>query len=133
MAMFNKNSSIAAFADSSFQYALQRQMPLIFSSKNTILKQYDGQFKDTFQALYEQKYQEQFKAKGIYYEHRLIDDVVASSIKGNGGFVWACKNYDGDVMSDLVAQGYGSLGLMSSVLVNPQGVFESEAAHGTVT
>ena len=131
--MFNKNSSIAAFADSSFQYALQRQMPLIFSSKNTILKQYDGQFKDTFQALYEQKYQEQFKAKGIYYEHRLIDDVVASSIKGNGGFVWACKNYDGDVMSDLVAQGYGSLGLMSSVLVNPQGVFESEAAHGTVT
>jgi isocitrate dehydrogenase len=134
MGMYNTIDSIEAFAKSSFEYALQTQLPLYFSSKNTILKQYDGTFKDVFQRLYEEKYAEQFKELGIWYEHRLIDDMVAMSMKSEGGYVWACKNYDGDVQSDSVAQGFGSLGLMTSVLVCPDGqTIESEAAHGTVT
>jgi isocitrate dehydrogenase len=103
------------------------------STKNTILKGYDGRFKDIFEEIYQKDYKDQFKAKNIWYEHRLIDDMVAYAIKSNGGYVWACKNYDGDVQSDIVAQGYGSLGLMTSVLVSPDGYIESEAAHGTVT
>ncbi len=134
MAMFNVNKSIEGFARSCFNFALMKGWPLYFSSKNTILKQYDGVFKDTFQAIYDQDYVGKFKEKGIVYEHRLIDDMVASSLKMHGEFVWACKNYDGDVQSDTVAQGFGSLGLMTSVLVTPDGkTMESEAAHGTVT
>jgi len=134
LGMFNTDESITAFAHSSFQYALDRKYPLYLSTKNTILKQYDGRFKDIFQELYDTKYKPQFEALGIWYEHRLIDDMVAYAMKSEGGFVWACKNYDGDVQSDAVAQGYGSLGLMTSVLVCPDGkTVEAEAAHGTVT
>uniref|UniRef100_A0A9J2PDI0 Isocitrate dehydrogenase [NADP] n=1 Tax=Ascaris lumbricoides TaxID=6252 RepID=A0A9J2PDI0_ASCLU len=126
--------SITGFAHSCFQYALMKKWPLYLSTKNTILKRYDGRFKDIFQDIYEKSYSEQFKKLDIWYEHRLIDDMVAQVLKGSGGFVWACKNYDGDVQSDVVAQGYGSLGLMTSVLMCPDGkTIEAEAAHGTVT
>lgn len=134
LGMFNTDESIVAFAHSSMQYALNRNYPLYLSTKNTILKRYDGRFKDIFQEIYEKEYKAKFEAKGIWYEHRLIDDMVAYAMKSDGGFVWACKNYDGDVQSDSVAQGYGSLGLMTSVLLCPDGkTVESEAAHGTVT
>ena len=133
MAMFNTNESIESFARACFAYALNRGYPLMLSTKNTILKKYDGLFKDTFERVYKETYQEQFKQKGLKYEHRLIDDLVAQVIKGEGGLVWACKNYDGDVQSDIVAQGFGSLGLMTSVCVNSDNVMEAEAAHGTVT
>lgn len=119
MAMYNTDESITDFAHASFKYAILRKYPLYMSTKNTILKAYDGRFKDIFQHLYDTQYKEQFKSLGIWYEHRLIDDMVAYCIKSNGGFVWACKNYDGDVQSDIVAQGYGSLGLMTSVLISP--------------
>ena len=134
MAMYNTDDSIEGFARSSFQVALDKKMPLYFSTKNTILKTYDGRFKDIFQEVYEKEFKAEFEKAGITYEHRLIDDMVASALKWEGGFVWACKNYDGDVQSDTVAQGFGSLGLMSSVLVTPDGqTVEAEAAHGTVT
>ena len=133
MGMYNTQESIISFAKSCFEYALSRNYPLYLTTKNTILKQYDGLFMDTFDEIYKNEFEEEFKSCGIWYEHRLIDDMVAQVIKGQGGLVWACKNYDGDVQSDIVAQGYGSLGLMSSVLLNPDGVVESEAAHGTVT
>ena len=134
MGMYNTKASIDGFARSCFNFALMKKWPLYFSSKNTILKQYDGYFKDAFQALYDSEYKAKFEAAGIAYEHRLIDDMVASCLKMHGEFVWACKNYDGDVQSDTVAQGFGSLGLMTSVLVTPDGkIMESEAAHGTVT
>jgi len=134
MAMYNTDESIYGFAQSSFQVALEKKWPLYMSTKNTILKAYDGRFKDIFQEVYEKEFEADFKKAGISYEHRLIDDMVASAMKWNGGFVWACKNYDGDVQSDTVAQGFGSLGLMSSVLVTPDGkTVEAEAAHGTVT
>ncbi len=134
MAMFNTDESIYGFARSSFQMALTKKYPLYMSTKNTILKAYDGRFKDIFQKVYEKEFETLFKEAGIAYEHRLIDDMVASAMKWNGGFVWACKNYDGDVQSDTVAQGFGSLGMMSSVLVTPDGkTVEAEAAHGTVT
>ncbi|RWS28100.1 Isocitrate dehydrogenase [NADP] cytoplasmic-like protein [Leptotrombidium deliense] len=134
LAMYNTDKSITDFAHSSFQYALQRNYPLYLSTKNTILKKYDGRFKDIFQAIYDKEYKTKYEAKGIWYEHRLIDDQVAQAMKSEGGFVWACKNYDGDVQSDSVAQGYGSLGMMTSVLVCPDGkTIEAEAAHGTVT
>jgi isocitrate dehydrogenase len=132
MGMFNTEKSIRSFAKSCLNYSLQRNMPLKLSTKNTILKKYDGLFMDVFQEEYE-LVQAEFEAKGIYYEHRLIDDLVAQAIKSSGGFVWACKNYDGDVQSDIVAQGFGSLGLMTSVCVNADGVLQAEAAHGTVT
>ena len=133
MGMYNTDESITGFAHSCFQYALKRNYPLYMSTKNTIMKGYDGRFKDIFEQIYEKDYKSQFEAKKIWYEHRLIDDMVAYAIKSNGGFVWACKNYDGDVQSDIVAQGYGSLGLMTSVLISPDGCVEAEAAHGTVT
>jgi isocitrate dehydrogenase len=133
LGMFNTHKSVEAFARACFGYALNRNLPLKMSSKNTILKKYDGLFVDTFERLYREEYLEQFKAKGLDYEHRLIDDIVAQVIKGDGGLVWACKNYDGDVQSDIVAQGFGSLGLMTSVCVNADDVMEAEAAHGTVT
>lgn len=134
MSMYNTDESIYGFAHSSFQMALTKKWPLYLSTKNTILKAYDGRFKDIFQKVYEEHYKAQFEELGITYEHRLIDDMVASAMKWNGGFVWACKNYDGDVQSDTVAQGFGSLGLMTSVLVTPDGkTVEAEAAHGTVT
>ncbi|KAJ8920887.1 hypothetical protein NQ315_015680 [Exocentrus adspersus] len=134
LGMYNTDESIKAFAHSSFQVALQQGWPLYLSTKNTILKKYDGRFKDIFQDIYEKDYQKQFEDKKIWYEHRLIDDMVAQALKSSGGFVWACKNYDGDVQSDIVAQGYGSLGMMKSVLMCPDGkTIESEAAHGTVT
>jgi isocitrate dehydrogenase len=134
MAMYNIDSSIYGFARSSFNQALAKGWNLYFSSKNTILKAYDGRFKDIFEEVYLNEFQDKFKAAGITYEHRLIDDMVAAVMKWNGGFVWACKNYDGDVQSDTVAQGFGSLGLMTSVLVTPDGkTVEAEAAHGTVT
>ncbi len=134
MCMYNTDESIYGFAHSSFQVALTKKWPLYLSTKNTILKAYDGRFKDIFQEVYEQSYKSEFEKAGIVYEHRLIDDMVASCMKWSGGFVWACKNYDGDVQSDTVAQGFGSLGLMSSVLVTPDGkTVEAEAAHGTVT
>uniref|UniRef100_A0A455LAR6 Isocitrate dehydrogenase [NADP] n=1 Tax=Habrobracon hebetor TaxID=69819 RepID=A0A455LAR6_9HYME len=133
-AQFNTDESIRAFAHSSFQYALSRKYPLYLSTKNTILKKYDGRFKDIFQEIYEKEYKAKYEAAGIWYEHRLIDDMVAYAMKSEGGFVWACKNYDGDVQSDSVAQGFGSLGLMTSVLLCPDGkTVEAEAAHGTVT
>ena len=133
-AQFNTDESIRAFAHSSLQFALARKYPLYLSTKNTILKKYDGRFKDIFQEIYEAEYKSKYEAAGIWYEHRLIDDMVAYAMKSNGGFVWACKNYDGDVQSDSVAQGYGSLGLMTSVLLCPDGrTVEAEAAHGTVT
>lgn len=131
--MFNTESSIESFARACMGYALHRNYPLKLSTKNTILKRYDGLFKDTFQRVYEEEFVDKFTAAGVDYEHRLIDDMVAQVIKNEGGLVWACKNYDGDVQSDIVAQGFGSLGLMTSVLVNEDGALEAEAAHGTVT
>lgn len=134
MAMYNQDESIRDFARASFNYGLDRQYPVYLSTKNTILKAYDGRFKDLFQEVFDTEYKEKFDAAGLTYEHRLIDDMVASSLKWEGGYVWACKNYDGDVQSDTVAQGFGSLGLMTSVLTTPDGsVVEAEAAHGTVT
>lgn len=134
MAMYNTDESIRGFARSCFNMALTKKWPLYFSSKNTILKKYDGRFKDLFQEIYEREFKPQFSEAQITYEHRLIDDMVASSLKWPGAFVWACKNYDGDVQSDTVAQGFGSLGLMTSVLITPDGkTMEAEAAHGTVT
>jgi isocitrate dehydrogenase len=133
LGMYNTDESITSFAHTCFKYALQRNYPLYMSTKNTILKKYDGRFKDIFQDLYDKHYKKEFESKKLWYEHRLIDDMVAYAIKSNGGYVWACKNYDGDVQSDIVAQGYGSLGLMTSVLVSPDGSIEAEAAHGTVT
>ncbi len=134
LAMYNTDESIRGFARSCFNQALAKKWPLYLSTKNTILKKYDGRFKDIFQEIYEQEFKAQMDAAGITYEHRLIDDMVASALKWNGNFVWACKNYDGDVQSDTVAQGFGSLGLMTSVLVTPDGkTMEAEAAHGTVT
>ncbi|NLK91974.1 MAG: isocitrate dehydrogenase (NADP(+)) [Bacteroidales bacterium] len=134
MCMYNTDDSIYGFARSSFQMALNKKWPLYLSTKNTILKAYDGRFKDIFQDVYEKEFKADFQANGLVYEHRLIDDMVAAALKWNGGFVWACKNYDGDVQSDTVAQGFGSLGLMSSVLITPDGkTVEAEAAHGTVT
>ena len=134
MGMYNLDESIEGFAHSSFMYGLERGYSVYLSTKNTILKAYDGRFKDIFQKVFDETYAAQFKAKGLVYEHRLIDDMVASALKWEGGFVWACKNYDGDVESDVVAQGFGSLGLMTSVLVTPDGkTVEAEAAHGTVT
>ncbi|KAG5506252.1 hypothetical protein JIQ42_07866 [Leishmania sp. Namibia] len=134
MAMYNTKESIEGFAISCFQYALMRKYPLVLTTKNTILKKYDGMFLQTFQRLYDEQYKADFEKVGITYNHRLIDDQVAQMIKGEGGFVWACKNYDGDVQSDIVAQGFGSLGLMTSVLMCPDGkTIEAEAAHGTVT
>ncbi len=134
MAMYNLEDSIKEFARASLTYGLQRKLPVYFSSKNTILKAYDGRFKDIFQAVYDAEYKSDYEKAGITYEHRLIDDMVASAMKWTGGYIWACKNYDGDVQSDLVAQGYGSLGLMTSVLLTPDGkTVEAEAAHGTVT
>ncbi len=134
MAMYNTDESISGFARSCFNTALDKKWPLYFSSKNTILKKYDGRFKDIFEDIYQKEFKEKYATAGITYEHRLIDDMVASALKWNGAFVWACKNYDGDVQSDTVAQGFGSLGLMTSVLVTPDGkTMESEAAHGTVT
>jgi isocitrate dehydrogenase len=132
--MHNTLESIEGFARASFNYALQRGWPLYFSTKNTILKAYDGYFMDIFQRIYETEFKAEFDRKKLTYEHRLIDDMVAQSLKWSGGYVWACKNYDGDVQSDVVAQGFGSLGLMTSVLLSPDGkTVESEAAHGTVT
>jgi isocitrate dehydrogenase len=134
MAMYNLDDSIRDFAHASFRYGLNRNYPVYLSTKNTILKAYDGRFKDIFQEVFDAEYAAEFKAKGLTYEHRLIDDMVAASLKWSGGYVWACKNYDGDVQSDTVAQGYGSLGLMTSVLMTPDGkTVEAEAAHGTVT
>ena len=134
MAMYNTDESIYGFARSSFQMALEKKWPLYLSTKNTILKAYDGRFKDIFQEVYENEFKTELDKVGVTYEHRLIDDMVASCMKWNGGFVWACKNYDGDVQSDTIAQGFGSLGLMSSVLITPDGkTVEAEAAHGTVT
>lgn len=134
MGMYNTEESIRGFAHSCFNVALNKKWPLYLSTKNTILKKYDGFFKDIFEEIYQKEYKSKFEAAGIVYEHRLIDDMVASALKWNGSFVWACKNYDGDVQSDSVAQGFGSLGLMTSVLVTPDGkIMEAEAAHGTVT
>jgi isocitrate dehydrogenase len=134
MGMYNTTESITDFAKACFEYALAKKWPLYLSTKNTILKKYDGRFKDVFQAIYEKDYKKSFQSLNIWYEHRLIDDMVAQALKSNGAFVWACKNYDGDVQSDIVAQGYGSLGLMTSVLMCPDGkTIEAEAAHGTVT
>jgi isocitrate dehydrogenase len=132
--MYNLAASIRDFARASLNYGLMRKSPVYLSTKNTILKVYDGRFKDIFQEIYENEFEAKFKAAGITYEHRLIDDMVAAALKWSGGYVWACKNYDGDVQSDTVAQGYGSLGLMTSVLMTPDGkTVEAEAAHGTVT
>jgi isocitrate dehydrogenase len=134
LAMYNNDESIIGFARSSFNYGLNRGWPVYMSTKNTILKRYDGRFKDLFQQVFDEEFADRFKAKKITYEHRLIDDMVASALKWHGEFVWACKNYDGDVQSDTVAQGFGSLGLMTSVLMTPDGkTIEAEAAHGTVT
>jgi len=134
MSMYNLDDSIRDFARASLNYGLQRKYPVYLSTKNTILKAYDGRFKDIFQEIFDAEFKSQFQTLGITYEHRLIDDMVASAIKWSGGYVWACKNYDGDVQSDIVAQGFGSLGLMTSVLMTPDGqTVEAEAAHGTVT
>ena len=134
MAMYNLDSSIIDFARASMNYGLKLGWPVYLSTKNTILKAYDGRFKDLFQEIYEKEFEQKFKEKGIHYEHRLIDDMVASALKWSGSFIWACKNYDGDVQSDTVAQGFGSLGLMTSQLMTPDGeILEAEAAHGTVT
>ncbi len=134
MGMYNFDDSIRDFARASFRYGLQRNYPVYLSTKNTILKAYDGQFKDLFQEVFDAEFAEAFSAAGLTYEHRLIDDMVAAALKWDGGYVWACKNYDGDVQSDIVAQGFGSLGLMTSVLMTPDGkTVEAEAAHGTVT
>ncbi|WP_375706705.1 NADP-dependent isocitrate dehydrogenase [Bartonella sp. AA126HLJHH] len=134
MAMYNLDESIRDFARASFNYGLQRNVPVYLSTKNTILKTYDGRFKDIFQEIFDTEFKTEFENRKLYYEHRLIDDMVASALKWSGGYVWACKNYDGDVQSDIVAQGFGSLGLMTSVLMTPDGkIVEAEAAHGTVT
>jgi isocitrate dehydrogenase len=134
MAMYNLDDSIRDFARASLNYGLKRGYPVYLSTKNTILKAYDGRFKDIFQEIFDAEFEDKFKAAGITYEHRLIDDMVAASMKWSGGYVWACKNYDGDVQSDTVAQGFGSLGLMTSQLMTPDGkIVEAEAAHGTVT
>jgi isocitrate dehydrogenase len=133
MGMYNYDDSIRDFARASFRYGLERSFPVYLSTKNTILKAYDGRFKDLFQEVFETEYKGEFDAAGLTYEHRLIDDMVAAALKWEGGYVWACKNYDGDVQSDTVAQGFGSLGLMTSVLMTPDGKVEAEAAHGTVT
>ncbi|HEX3497527.1 MAG TPA: NADP-dependent isocitrate dehydrogenase, partial [Methylocella sp.] len=134
LAMYNLDESIRDFARASMNYGLMRKYPVYLSTKNTILKSYDGRFKDLFQEIYETEFEDAFGEAGLSYEHRLIDDMVASSLKWSGGYVWACKNYDGDVQSDIVAQGFGSLGLMTSVLMTPDGkTIEAEAAHGTVT
>lgn len=134
MGMYNVDESIRGFARACFNYGLNRNYPVYLSTKNTILKQYDGKFMEIFQEVYDTEFKDQFEAKELWYEHRLIDDMVAFAIKSKGGFVWACKNYDGDVQSDIVAQGFGSLGLMTSVLLTPDGkTVEAEAAHGTVT
>ncbi|CBI76344.1 NADP-dependent isocitrate dehydrogenase [Bartonella clarridgeiae 73] len=134
MAMYNLDESIRDFARASFHYGLQRNVPVYLSTKNTILKAYDGRFKDIFQEIFDAEFKVEFENRKLYYEHRLIDDMVASALKWSGGYVWACKNYDGDVQSDIVAQGFGSLGLMTSVLMTPDGkTVEAEAAHGTVT
>lgn len=134
MSMYNLDQSIVDFARASMNYGLNLGWPVYMSTKNTILKQYDGRFLELFQKVYEEEFEDRFRAKGIHYEHRLIDDMVACAMKWNGGFVWACKNYDGDVQSDTVAQGFGSLGLMTSQLMTPDGrIVEAEAAHGTVT
>ncbi|WGV16969.1 NADP-dependent isocitrate dehydrogenase [Fuscovulum ytuae] len=134
MGMYNLDESIIDFARSSMNYGLMKGWPVYLSTKNTILKAYDGRFKDLFAKVYAEEFEDKFKAAGIHYEHRLIDDMVASALKWSGGYVWACKNYDGDVQSDTVAQGFGSLGLMTSVLMTPDGkIVEAEAAHGTVT
>ena len=134
MAMFNLDKSIYDFARASLNYGLSLGWPVYLSTKNTILKAYDGRFKDIFEEVFEAEFKEKFEEAGIWYEHRLIDDMVASALKWSGGYVWACKNYDGDVQSDIVAQGFGSLGLMTSILMTPDGkIVESEAAHGTVT
>jgi isocitrate dehydrogenase len=134
LAMYNLDESIRDFAHASFNYAINRRVPCYLSTKNTILKAYDGRFKDIFQEIFERDYKAKFDELKIWYEHRLIDDMVASALKWSGGYVWACKNYDGDVQSDIVAQGFGSLGLMTSVLATPDGkIVEAEAAHGTVT
>ena len=132
--MYNLDSSIIDFARASFNYGLRLGWPVYLSTKNTILKAYDGRFKDLFQKVYDEEFKEKFETKKIVYEHRLIDDMVAAALKWSGSFVWACKNYDGDVQSDTVAQGFGSLGLMTSQLMTPDGkILEAEAAHGTVT
>ena len=134
MAMYNLDDSIKEFARASLNYGLNRNYPVYLSTKNTILKAYDGRFKDIFQAIFDSEFKAEYEKRGLTYEHRLIDDMVASAMKWTGGYIWACKNYDGDVQSDLVAQGYGSLGLMTSVLLTPDGkTVEAEAAHGTVT
>src|ERR1051325_8969893 len=134
LSMYNTDESIKGFAQSCFNMALSKKWPLYLSTKNTILKKYDGRFKDIFAEIFEKEFKDKFKEAGLVYEHRLIDDMVASALKWNGNFVWACKNYDGDVQSDTVAQGFGSLGLMTSVLITPNGkIMEAEAAHGTVT
>ena len=133
MGMYNTDESITGFAHESFKYAIKRKYPLYMSTKNTIMKKYDGRFKDIFEDIYQKHYKAQMDEQKTWYEHRLIDDMVAFALKTDGGFVWACKNYDGDVQSDIVAQGYGSLGLMTSVLQCPDGSIEAEAAHGTVT
>ncbi len=134
MGMYNVDESITGFARACFNYGLARNYPVYLSTKNTILKAYDGKFMDIFQKVYDTEFKAEFEKKKLWYEHRLIDDMVAFAVKSNGGFVWACKNYDGDVQSDVVAQGYGSLGLMTSVLLTPDGqIVEAEAAHGTVT
>jgi isocitrate dehydrogenase len=134
LAMYNTEASIRGFAHACFNMALQKKWPLYFSTKNTILKKYDGFFKDIFQEIYDTEFKDRFQQNGLTYEHRLIDDMVASALKWHGNFVWACKNYDGDVQSDTVAQGFGSLGLMTSTLITPDGrIMEAEAAHGTVT
>jgi isocitrate dehydrogenase len=132
--MYNTDESIRGFAHACFNQALLKKWPLYFSTKDTILKKYDGRFKEIFRAIYESDYKQRFETAGITYEHRLIDDMIASSLKMSGAFVWACKNYDGDNASDLIAQGFGSLGLMTSTLITPDGgTMEAEAAHGTVT
>ncbi len=134
MGMYNLDEFIMGFARACFNYGLQRGYPVYLSTKNTILKQYDGKFMEIFQTIYDDEFKAAFEEKELWYEHRLIDDMVAFAIKSKGGFVWACKNYDGDVQSDIVAQGFGSLGLMTSVLLTPDGkTVEAEAAHGTVT
>ncbi|MFD7508469.1 NADP-dependent isocitrate dehydrogenase [Streptomyces sp. NPDC059853] len=134
LAMYNLDDSIRDFARASFRYGLERNFPVYMSTKNTILKAYDGRFKDLFQEVFDAEFKEEFDKRGLTYEHRLIDDMVAAALKWEGGYVWACKNYDGDVQSDIVAQGFGSLGLMTSVLMTPDGkTVEAEAAHGTVT
>jgi len=133
LGMYNTDASIEQFAHACFKYGLMRNYPVYLSTKNTILKKYDGRFKDIFAEVFDKHYKEEFARRKLWYEHRLIDDMVAYCMKSNGGFVWACKNYDGDVQCDSVAQGYGSLGLMTSVLTTPDGCVESEAAHGTVT